>query len=415
MPPLFRQQAVKAQQQKLTGDVILTQPLSLSTCVLLIAACATIIALLVCNSQYTRKETVQGILQPDKGALKVYAGRRGVLEEILVKEGDVVQAGQIIARVLYQSPNINGKSLLAEKVVHIEEQLGLVESNIQQSFQQEGAEKQRLALMLTKLQNTAYATAQIGDILQEKLALFEQRHLRITQLAKNGHVSRDTVQEFEQAHLQIKQEFKQNRSTLSNITDEVSLVQHQQQQVENDFTVKRRELKAQKVSLNTQLAEVKASKDNVIKAHQSGKVTAIHRHAGNTIEASQPILTMVPKGAQLVAEILLPTRSAGFITTGKHAKLRFDAFPHQRFGFINSTITHIEKTVITAQESSLPISIREPMYRIRAVLDEQSVNAYGEHFPLRSGMYFQADIHLDSRSLLDWIFDPIYSLKGEFS
>jgi len=415
MPPLFRQQAVRAQQQKLTGDVILTQPMSLSTSILLIATCATVIALLVCNFHYTRKETVQGILQPDKGALKLYAGRRGVLMELLVKEGDDIQVGQIIARVMHQSPDINGKSLLAEKVVYIEEQLALVKSNIQQSYDQENAEKQRQKLVLTKLQNTAQATAQVGHILQKKLGLFEQRQLRITQLAKSGHISRDTVQEFEQTYLQIRQEFQQNRSALSSIADEVSLIQHQQSQIENDFTVKRRDFKAQIVNLNTQLAEVKASKENVIKAHKSGMVTAIHRHAGNTIEANQPILTMVPKGAQLVAEILLPTRSAGFIKTGKLAKLRFDAFPHQRFGIINSTITHIEKTVITAQESNLPISIREPMYRIRAVLDEQSVSAYGETFPLRSGMYFQADIHLDSRSLLDWIFDPIYSLKGEFS
>ena len=62
MPPLFRQQAVRAQQQKLTGDVILTQPMSLSTSILLIATCATVIALLVCNFHYTRKETVHSAL-----------------------------------------------------------------------------------------------------------------------------------------------------------------------------------------------------------------------------------------------------------------------------------------------------------------------------------------------------------------
>ena len=55
------------------------------------------------------------------------------------------------------------------------------------------------------------------------------------------------------------------------------------------------------------------------------------------------------------------------------------------------------------------------MYRIRAVLEQQAIIAYGEEFPLRSGMHFLADIHLDSRSLLDWILDPIYSLRGKIT
>ena len=59
-------------------------------------------------------------------------------------------------------------------------------------------------------------------------------------------------------------------------------------------------------------------------------------------EQSKPLLHIIPAGSELIAELLLPTRSAGFIQVGNHTRLRFDAFPYQRFGFINSEITRID-------------------------------------------------------------------------
>ena len=114
----------------------------------------------------------------------------------------------------------------------------------------------------------------------------------------------------------------------------------------------------------------------------------------------------------LVAELLLPTRSAGFVGKGDVARLRFDAFPYQRFGFVVSTVERIDKAVMLKGEATLPIALREPVYRVRTRLDTQGIRADGEAFRLRSGMLLEADIILDRRTLLDWLLDPLYSLRG---
>ena len=52
------------------------------------------------------------------------------------------------------------------------------------------------------------------------------------------------------------------------------------------------------------------------------------------------------------------------------------------------------------------------MYSVVADLEQQYVEAYGEVLPLLAGMNLSADIELDQRSLLEWLLDPLLSLKG---
>ena len=59
--------------------------------------------------------------------------------------------------------------------------------------------------------------------------------------------------------------------------------------------------------------------------------------------------------------------------------------------------------------------LSEPVYRIQAKLDKQFIEGYGKEFNLKSGMLFNADIMLDKRSLIDWMLDPILSVKGRLN
>ena len=57
-------------------------------------------------------------------------------------------------------------------------------------------------------------------------------------------------------------------------------------------------------------------------------------------------------------------------------------------------------------------ALGEPLYRIKAELMEQSIDAYGKREPLQAGMQVEADIRLDRRRLIEWIFEPVLSLAG---
>jgi membrane fusion protein len=56
------------------------------------------------------------------------------------------------------------------------------------------------------------------------------------------------------------------------------------------------------------------------------------------------------------------------------------------------------------------LNIQEPTFRIRVSIARDFMLAYGESFPLQPGMLVSADIVFDRRSLVAWLFDPIYAV-----
>jgi membrane fusion protein len=133
---------------------------------------------------------------------------------------------------------------------------------------------------------------------------------------------------------------------------------------------------------------------------------------GQTITTSTPLLSLVPAEAVLEAHLLVPSRAMGFIAPRQTVAIRYQAFPYQRFGSAKGCITAISKTLITPSEVTLPVPLHEPVYRVTVALEAQTVTAYGAEMPLQAGMVLDADIWLDQRRLLEWVFDPLYSITG---
>ncbi len=67
-----------------------------------------------------------------------------------------------------------------------------------------------------------------------------------------------------------------------------------------------------------------------------------------------------------------------------------------------------------ASKAAITASTDEPVYRIRAILESQSASAYGVKQALQSGMQLEADVMLDTRTVAQWILEPLYSLRGRY-
>ena len=180
---------------------------------------------------------------------------------------------------------------------------------------------------------------------EEKLNLLNEQQLDFNQLNKSGYLSNLEKDRQQQALLDAKQE-KQNIARL--------LLQHQNKLIQiafnltnipQQYALRINNLKRQQADIQRQLAQVASNYKYTVIASHSGIVTGIQVVEGETLSQSkaQPLLHIIPENSELVAELLLPTRSAGFVEIGNITRLRFDAFPYQRFGFISVLVLSVVK------------------------------------------------------------------------
>jgi membrane fusion protein len=68
--------------------------------------------------------------------------------------------------------------------------------------------------------------------------------------------------------------------------------------------------------------------------------------------------------------------------------------------------------VLSGSDISVPLSLKEPVYRVSVSLDRPDVDAYGARIPVQPGMLLRADIILERRTLIDWLLDPLKSVRS---
>ncbi len=412
---LFRKEAVAQQSERLTGAITLTQPLSIKLTVLTLACVAIAVITFLFTAEYSRKETVRGFLMPNKGVIQSFANQGGMIEQLFVQEGDAVTKGQPLATIIVQQNNSQGIALSTQLVEQLNMQIQLLNDEITQNHTLQEQELLNLQAQKRALSNEQVALKNQITLTDEKLALLSRQQSNINQLNKNGFLSNIEREQQQQALLDAKQEKQNLARLLMQQENQLSQLSFNIANVPQQHTLRISSLKRQQADIQNQLTQIKSNYQYTITASNSGVVTGIQVVEGETLTQSKPLLHIIPEGSELVAELLLPTRSAGFIALGNDTRLRFDAFPYQRFGFINSKISRIDKALITPNEIRLPIALQEPVYRLRATLSQQQMQAYGKAFELKSGMLFEADIMLEQRTLIEWLLEPLYSLKGRVS
>jgi membrane fusion protein len=191
--------------------------------------------------------------------------------------------------------------------------------------------------------------------------------------------------------------------------------------VESEADTARSRARAQLASLDAQRAALEQERvDRILQnraaivAPAAGTIGAMLVERGQMVTTGTTLATLIPAGTTLEGHLYSPSRSIGFVRAGQDVLLRYLAYPHQKFGMHRATVTAVSRSAVSAGELGFvpPDSGREPLYRIKVALDAQAVRAYGRLEPLQPGMQVEADILLDRRHLIEWIFEPLLGLAG---
>ncbi len=405
---LLRRQVVERKENRLFGEVSLAIPLSIWWVTGLIVVIVATAALVLLFGGYARKEVVAGWLRPDQGLVRVVSPQLGTVETVHVMEGRMVGKDDSLVSLSLDTAFDGGEGVykiaLAELETQIREQERLFPLT-EQRFTQEARE---LEGRIVSAQSELLSLSEQRQILNERIGAAKEALERYKQLVNRGAAPEIDIYVQSEVVLGLRQTATQVAQQIQVKKGEVTTLQHRLEGLPVNQETALSELRERRLSgSRAQLAQVAGQESIVMKAPVAGRVAALPVASGQSLYPQQLAVALLPEGSRLEAELFLPTRAAGFIRPGNTVRLRFDAFPFQRFGAIEGTVHSVSRAIFGPGELPVTLGIAEPVYRVLVEVPDQYVEAYGERFPLQAGMTLNAHVILETRKLWELLLDPL--------
>lgn len=409
---IFRTEALSHQQDRLHGEVLIAHSPAISLLVWLVALFAVALTGFAFWGEYTRKEHVVGYLSPTQGMIRIFSPQAGTVVEKYVSEGHLVKQGDALMTITSERTTSNTREAQAAMLVELKQRRDSLRQEQGKQQQIDTLTGNSIAGRIRGLETEIREALAQLSLQASRVASAERTVARYEKLVAERFVSEAALQEKQEALIDQRNQHAQLKRSITGLNRELSAARVELsasglKQANNTAAIER-----QISELEQQLTEADARRSIILTAPADGVVTTILAETGQTVNPNLPLLSILPAGAELQAHLLVPTRAAGFIKPDQQVSLRYQAFPYQRFGHHQGEVVEIGRTVIQPDESSLPVAVRESVYRITVRLPQQLVQAYGQAMPLQAGMVLDADIHIDRRRLIEWVFDPLLSITG---
>lgn len=136
------------------------------------------------------------------------------------------------------------------------------------------------------------------------------------------------------------------------------------------------------------------------------------RSVGSVVREAEPIVTLVPLNVPLEAEVSISTRDIGRIAAGRQARIKFDAYPFQKYGTAPGEVRTISRDTFTTgqQEPTANQPPASPFFKARVLLADTRLKTSDEPVRLLPGMTVSAEIKVGSRTVISYFLYPL--LRG---
>jgi HlyD family secretion protein len=378
-----------------------------------------------------------GKLVPSSYLKIVQPPEQGIVKEILVQEGEKVAAGQVLIRMDSVLAGADAKAVRAD---HDNKRLALRRIDAQLSgkpFLIRKADPPTLALqveaqhaanvrayenalgqeqsLLEKARQDLAAAQATKAKLEQVLPHYIEQEKAFEKLTRDGFAGRIMYTDKRRERIEKEQDLRTQEFIIGSNRALIAQSESKIAQISADY---RRQLQAERVDaasqlekLTQELAKISHRNDLLeLRAPQAGIVKDLATHTAGTVAAPGTILmTIVPEGDRLVAEVWVSNQDVGFVRAGQPARLKLAAFQFQKYGMVDGTVAHVNADASEAPSPNLrqDIGRERPMgplaFRALIELKEQQLLSY----PLQPGMQVAGEIHLGTRTVLEYLLSPV--------
>lgn len=405
---LFRKEALRHKGDRLHGNVNIATPIAWQLIgFLLLATLIAAIAFLSVGS-YARVETVLGAIALDKGVATIVPSRAGIIANIAVSEGQQVRAGDKLAIVRAEESMIAGATAPDRIRAALDKQDRNLADQRRFVLQAADADRARLEAQIDgDLAELPQLDAQIAAQ-KQLIATAETDFNNAQEVAARGYISKRDMNDREATILSRRQQFAQLEQSRLSKQAEITQARGAMAQSASSAQAQAANAQSDRAGLMQQLAQTDLARGYAVTSPVDGIVTALTARLGQPAATDQQLMIVMPDRARPRVELYVPTTAAGFLARGQEVRLSIDAFPYQTFGTVMARIVDISGAAVTRQSANGPV----PVYLVTASLSQPWVKAFGKPQPLLPGMTLSARIITEKRSLLEWLFEPLFAVRN---
>ncbi len=383
----------------------------------------------------------EGKLIPQSYVKIVQPPESGIVQEILVKEGDRVRAGQVLMRMDPVATEADGKSVDAElarkrlSLKRIDAELSgrplafgtadpapLAAEILAQHKANRAALESALAEERTRLAKARSEKAAAERVRQKLLATLPHYHEQeqaFAKLSKQGFAGPLMASDKRRERMEKEEDLRTQEHLIESARAGIEQSERKLAQIESDsrkqLHTERNEVQGSIDKLTQESAKLSHRRGLLeLRASQDGVVKDIATHtSGTVVQPGTVMATLVPQGEQLKAEVWVSNEDIGFVRTGLPVKVKLAAFPFQKYGMIEGIVEHVGADALdsAAQEATAASAdrkgVRPLTYKALVSLKAMNLRVDTEQLELGAGMQATAEILLGRRSVMEYLLSPV--------
>jgi len=248
--------------------------------------------------------------------------------------------------------------------------------------------------------------------LETTVPIAKQREADFQQLAKQGFMSSHANQDRTRERIELERDLATQRARLAEAN--ATLRESENTRVayiaETKHSLRTREAAAElKRQQGTQDLAKAGQRERLttLKAPVAGTVQQLATHTeGGVVTEAQPLMVIVPDGAQVTAEVTLENKDIGFVSPAQEATIKLETFSYTRYGTVNATVKTVTADAVKDEK-------RGAIFPVTLNLGATTIDVDGKPIKLSPGMNLTAEIKTGKRRVIEFLLSPIQKSTSE--